>query len=381
MKPVVSIIFGTRPEAIKLAPVIEALKRRNELTTHVCVTGQHKEMLEQVLRAFHIVPDTNLAVMTEAQTLSSLTARLLTGLDAHLNAIKPHIVLAQGDTTTVLAAALAAFYHRIPFGHVEAGLRTGNLLAPWPEEANRTLTSRLATLHFAPTAHALEVLLREGVQQDRIFQTGNTIIDALQSVVARLPSHSTDIERAIAPEIRTARGRIVLITGHRRENFDGGLERVSQAIRTLAERFPTDAFVYPVHLNPVVQRAVKEVLGSATKNVHLLPPLAYIPFVWLLNRAHCVITDSGGIQEEAPALGKPVLVTREVTERPEGIESGNAILVGTDTDTIVVHAARLLEDERYYAGMAQAANPYGDGTAAEKIASVVGSFLADRKTA
>lgn len=375
MKPVVSVIFGTRPEAIKLAPVIEALKKRAGLTTHVCVTGQHREMLDQVLNVFHIVPDTSLAVMTEAQTLATLTARLLTGIDAHLAAVKPQVVLAQGDTTSVLAAALAAFYHRIPFGHVEAGLRTGNLSAPWPEEANRVLTTRLTTLHFAPTAHARNALLKEGVAENRIFQTGNTIIDALRSVVARLPAHSEDISRAIPPQVRTARGRIVLITGHRRENFDGGLERVCLAIRTLAERFPQDSFVYPVHLNPVVQRAVNTVLGSGTNNVHLLPPMEYIPFVSLIERSHMVITDSGGIQEEAPALGKPVLVTREVTERPEGVASGNALLVGTDTDTIVREASRLLEDERYYAGMARAANPYGDGTAAEKIATVIESFL------
>lgn len=371
----VSLIFGTRPEAIKLAPVIHALKERGNVQVEVCVTGQHKEMLDQVLEVFTIVPDRNLAVMTPGQTLSSLTMRLLQTVDEYLVEAKPDLVLVQGDTTSVLAASLACFYNKIPVGHVEAGLRTGNLHAPWPEELNRTLTTKMAALHFAPTVEAYEKLLAEGVPYAHTYQTGNTVVDALQYVAARLESRTLEIETALPEEVRHARGRLVLITGHRRESFDGGLTRVCQAIRTLAERYPNDTFVYPVHLNPIVQAAANEVLGSKLHNVFLIPPVSYIPFVWLMKKSHFIITDSGGIQEEGPALGKPILVTREVTERPEGIATGNAKLVGTDTNLIVNQGIQLMENERYYAGMAQAKNPYGNGSAADAIARICELFV------
>lgn len=370
----VALIFGTRPEAIKLAPVIHALKKRGKVRVEVCVTGQHKEMLSQVLEVFKIVPDRDLAVMTPGQTLSSLTMRLLQTVDEYLIDAKPDLVLVQGDTTTVLSASLACFYTKILVGHVEAGLRTGNLYAPWPEELNRVLTSKIATLHFAPTEVAYQRLLAEGVPYMHVYQTGNTVIDALMYVVGHLNFYAAEIEQALPEPIRIPRGRLVLITGHRRENFDGGLMRVCQAVRLLAERYPDDIFVYPVHLNPIVQNAAQGVLSSL-RNVFLLPPLSYVPFVWLMKKSYFIITDSGGIQEEGPALGKPVLVTREVTERPEGIASGNAHLVGTDTDLLVSESVRLFEDERYYAGMAQARNPYGNGSAARTIAHICELFV------
>lgn len=379
MKKTISLIFGTRPEAIKLAPIIKILENQSELDFNAYVTGQHKEMLQQVLDIFNIIPNENLSVMQENQTLSGLTARLLTGIDDYLARTKPDLVLAQGDTTTVFAAALACFYKKIPFGHVEAGLRTYNLQAPWPEEANRQITSRIATLHFAPTEHAKRALLEEGVPGNSVFLTGNTVVDALQFVVERLPKHDAEIQAAIPKNLLTTTDRIVLVTGHRRENFNGGIERVCNAVHSLAEEFPDVHFVYPVHLNPRVQQAVQEVIGETQDNVHLLPPLSYIPFVWLMQKAHSIITDSGGIQEEAPSLGKPVLVTREVTERPEGIKTGSTLLVGTDVACIVKNMQKLLTDEAYYTSMAHATNPYGDGTAAEKIVAICKKYLYEKQ--
>lgn len=375
MKKKVTLIFGTRPEAIKLAPIINILKKQAELDFSVCVTGQHKEMLEQVLDIFNITPDENLMVMQENQTLNGLTARLLTGIDQYLEKTKPDLVLAQGDTTTVFTSALSCFHKKIHFGHVEAGLRTYNLQAPWPEEANRQMTSRIATLHFAPTRHAYNALLRENIPEKQVFLTGNTVVDALHFVVANIHTYESIIRAAIPEELFGTTDRIVLITGHRRENFDGGIIRVCESINFLADMFPNVHFVYPVHLNPTVQRAVKDVIEKGRSNVHLLPPLSYIPFVWLMQKAYIIITDSGGIQEEAPSLAKPVLVTREVTERPEGVEAGSTILVGTQKDEIVKNVQKLLTNEKHYTTMAHATNPYGDGTAAEKIVKICTDYL------
>lgn len=375
MKKKIALIFGTRPEAIKLAPIIGILKKQPELDFSVCVTGQHKEMLQQVLEVFDITPDENLEVMQENQTLNGLTARLLVGIDQYLAKTKPDLVLAQGDTTTVFASALSCFHKKIPFGHVEAGLRTYNLQAPWPEEANRQMTSRITALHFAPTKHAYETLLEERIPRDQIFLTGNTVVDALHFVVANMHTYEPLVREVIPKELFNTTNKIILITGHRRENFDGGIKRVCQSISSLAEMFPDVHFVYPVHLNPKVQQAVKEVIGEERPNIHLLPPLSYIPFVWLMQKAHIIITDSGGIQEEAPSLAKPVLVTREVTERPEGVEAGSTVLVGTKMEQIVENVKKLLTDESHYASMAHATNPYGDGTAAEKIVAICKNYL------
>lgn len=375
MKKKISLIFGTRPEAIKLAPVIEVLKNQSEVDFNVCVTGQHKEMLDQVLEIFNIQPDVNLALMTKNQNLSELTSRLLSHIDGYLAEIKPDLVLAQGDTTTVFTTALACFYRKIPFGHIEAGLRTYNLQAPWPEEANRVLATQISTLHFAPTQNAYDNLIKEGVPQDQVFVVGNTVVDALHSVTSKLSDHENIIRSAIPEFLVDTEKKIVLITGHRRENFDGGLKRVCEAIQSLAQSFPDTHFVYPVHLNPAVQEIVKETLGENQENVHIIEPLTYIPFVWLMQRSSFIITDSGGIQEEAPSLGKPVLVTRETTERPEGVSAGSTILVGTDKEKIVDAVTRLLTNQSFYDAMAHATNPFGDGTAAFKIIKKCKEYL------
>lgn len=379
MKKKVLLVFGTRPEGIKCAPVIQALQNQEELDFEICVTGQHKEMLQQVLEIFQITSGENLAVMQEGQTLNALTARLLMSVEQYLEKVKPDLVLAIGDTTTALTTALACFHKKISFGHIEAGLRTYNLHAPWPEEANRQIVSRIATLHFAPTEHARQNLLKENIPESTVFLTGNTIVDALQFVVSSLPEYSAEIRAAIPDTLFTTKDRIVLITGHRRENFDGGIKRVCDAIRSLADTFPDVHFVYPVHLNPAVQSAVKDTMGTAHRNVHLLPPLSYVPFVWLMQKAHTIITDSGGIQEEAPSLGKPVLVTREITERPEGVEAGSALVVGTNTEHIIEEVTKLLTDGAHYASMAQVTNPYGDGTAAERIVTICNNYLYGKK--
>ena len=374
--PKVSVIFGTRPEAIKLAPVILALKNDPRFPCQVCVTAQHREMLDQVLGAFGIKPDVDLDLMEPNQSLAGLTARVVEAVDRSLAKSKPDLVLIQGDTTTTFCAALVAFYHHIPVGHVEAGLRTGNLDSPWPEEANRVLATRLTTLHFAPTELNRQNLLKERVAPERIFVTGNTVIDALflaRDIVKEHPPAIPDLPEALA----TANSpRLVLITGHRRENFGPGFEAICKAIAELARRFPETAFVYPVHLNPNVRKPVNQILRSAgTDNVHLIEPLPYLPFVAMMNRASVILSDSGGIQEEAPSLGKPVLVMRDTTERPEAVIAGTVKLVGTDEGKIVEETSKLLTDKAVYDEMARAHNPYGDGKATGRIIAACAEFL------
>ncbi len=372
----VAVIFGTRPEAIKLAPVVLALKAHPAFDCRVCVTGQHREMLDQVLDVFGLVPDTDLALMEPNQTLGRLTARAVESLDQYLGREKPQLVLVQGDTTTVFCAALAAFYHHIPIGHVEAGLRTGDLQSPWPEEANRVLTSRLTTLHFAPTAASCRNLLAEGVPAGSVVVTGNTVIDALFLALERARAALPTIPGLPAEVLAAGEGRpLVLITGHRRESHGAGFESICRAVAELARRFPAARFVYPVHLNPKVREPVQRLLGGGLPNVHLIEPLAYLPFVALMDRATLLLTDSGGIQEEAPSLGKPVLVMRDTTERPEAIEAGTVQLVGTSFDRIVGEVTRLLTDRAAYEAMARAHNPYGDGHAAGRIVAASLAFL------
>ncbi len=378
----ISVIFGTRPEAIKLAPVILALRSDPRFQCRVCITAQHREMLDQVLDVFQIVPDTDLNLMRPNQTLSSLTASAITALDEYLAAEKPDLILVQGDTTTVFVASLAAFYHHIPVGHVEAGLRTGNMEAPWPEEANRVLTTDLATLHFVPTALSRENLLREGILSERIYVTGNTVIDALFLAVKKVHSAAIEIP-GLNPEIMDPASRqpLVLITGHRRESFGDKLRSICRAVDDLAASFPHVQFVYPVHLNPNVRAAVSDILIDDTtgatrrSNIHLIEPMAYLPFVALMERATLILTDSGGIQEEAPSLGKPVLVTRDTTERPEALSAGTAKLVGADRERIVTEVTRLLTDSSYYGAMSHAHNPYGDGKATERILAAIRTFF------
>jgi UDP-N-acetylglucosamine 2-epimerase (non-hydrolysing) len=376
--PKIAIIFGTRPEAIKLAPVLLALRSQPDVECRVCVTGQHRQMLDQVLEAFEIVPDTDLNLMTSNQTLGGLTARAIEALDGYLAKERPDLVLVQGDTTTVLCTSMAAFYHRIPVGHVEAGLRTGNMDSPWPEEANRVLTTRLARMHFAPTEISRQNLLREGIDPLTVFVTGNTVIDALLIAIEKV--------RAKPPPIPGLNSRtlaawdscsIVLITGHRRENFGAGFNSICQAIAELARRFPETQFVYPVHLNPRVQAPVRRILGvSENGNIHLIDPLPYLSFVAMMDRCKVILTDSGGVQEEAPSLGKPVLVMRDTTERPEGVAAGTVKLVGTGFESIVDETTRLLEDAVAHAAMTQVHNPYGDGHAAIRIVDASLSFCA-----
>lgn len=365
------IFMGTRPEAVKLAPVVAALRNASDFRCTVVATGQHKEMFQQVAETFGFKVDANLEVMRPNQTLASLTARLMEGIDDWLGSTKPDMALVQGDTTTVLVASLACFYRRIPIGHVEAGLRTGNIWSPFPEEANRKLATPLMALHFAPTEAARAALLREAVAEDTISVTGNTVIDALRIELATQAADGAlragiDAELGGLLGADWARSPYVLITGHRRENFGDGIEQICRGIAELAERFPSHRFVYPVHLNPNVQMHVNRMLGGLD-NVRLIAPQGYRNFVALLARCRLVLTDSGGIQEEAPYLGKPVLVMRDTTERPEGVAAGTAILTGPNTSSIVEHATRLLTDESAYRAMANAANPYGDGYAAERI--------------
>ncbi len=374
----ISVILGTRPEAIKLAPVIHQLRKDSQFECHVCSTGQHRQMLDQVLAIFSIIPDVDLGLMVPNQTLGGLTARAVQAIDEYLRVENPDLVLIQGDTTTVFCAALAAFYHKIPVGHVEAGLRTGNLQSPWPEEANRVLVSRLAALHFAPTGSNRQNLLREGVPENQIFVTGNTVIDALFYTLEKIkaaPPHINGLPDYLQPG--RLGPRVVVITGHRRESFGQGFENICRAIARLAADFPDVHFVYPVHLNPNVRRSVEKHLRrgpgddspgqTVSSNVHLIEPLGYMPFVALMARAHIILTDSGGVQEEAPSLGKPVLVMRDTTERPEAIAAGTVKLVGTAEDSIYVEAHRLLSDAKAHASMQRAHNPYGDGRASERI--------------
>jgi UDP-N-acetylglucosamine 2-epimerase (non-hydrolysing) len=373
-RPRILTVFGTRPEAIKMAPVVRALATDETLVSQVCVTAQHRQMLDQVLHLFQIHADFDLDLMQPDQDLTDITTQVLTGLRAVLQEARPDLVLVHGDTTTTCAAALAAHYQRIPVGHVEAGLRTGDIYSPWPEEMNRRLTGRLATLHFAPTERARANLLHEGVGDDRIVVTGNTVIDALLDVVQRLRSEA-ELQHGIElqfPFLDPTR-RLILVTGHRRENFGAGFERICQGLAALAQR-PDVQILYPVHLNPNVQEPVQRLLGNASR-IHLIPPLDYLPFVALMDRADLLITDSGGIQEEAPSIGKPVLVMRETTERPEAVEAGTVRLVGTDADAIVREAAHLLDDPAAYRTMSRAHNPYGDGRAAARILAAIRSHF------
>ncbi|MGE5563250.1 MAG: non-hydrolyzing UDP-N-acetylglucosamine 2-epimerase [Bacillota bacterium] len=373
-------IFGTRPEAIKMAPVIRALESDSRFRSLVCVTAQHRHMLDQVLEIFGVTPDYDLDLMTAGQDLTDVTVGVLAGLREIIAEARPDIILVHGDTTTTLAATLAGYYAKVPVGHVEAGLRTGNRYSPWPEEINRKVASTVATLHFAPTEEARSNLLREGVAAGDIFVTGNTVVDALLGVVDRIEG-SPELATSLSEDVPLRKDRrTILITGHRRENFGGGFERICTAIAKLARR-PDVEIVYPVHLNPNVREPVERLLGGLP-NVRLLPPLDYLPFVNLLRRCYLVLTDSGGVQEEAPSLGKPVLVMRDTTERPEAVEAGTVRLVGTSIERIVGEATRLLDDDGAYSEMSVAHNPYGDGQAARRIIAALAShFDADARLA
>jgi UDP-N-acetylglucosamine 2-epimerase (non-hydrolysing) len=365
MRKILSVI-GTRPEAIKMAPVISALNGASGVENLVCVTGQHRTMLDQVLQLFRIVPDHDLAIMKPGQTLADITTAVLTGLTRLFAEIRPDRVLVHGDTTTAMAATMAAFYARIPVAHVEAGLRTGDLQQPWPEEMNRKVIDSMADVLFAPTESSRANLLREGLENRRILVTGNTVIDALLHTVDRLRTDGAlTAEMDARFSFLSENKRMILVTAHRRESFGGGFERICHALATLGDRGDTSV-VYPVHLNPNVREPVMRLLGDRP-NVHLIEPQDYLPFVHLMERSTLIVTDSGGLQEEAPSLGKPVLVMRDVTERPEAVEAGTVQLVGTDVDRIVGSANRLLDDERAYAQARRAHNPYGDGHAAKRI--------------
>ena len=360
------VVFGTRPEAIKMAPLVKALQQSPKLEVKVCVTAQHRQMLDQVLELFDIKPDFDLNLMRPRQTLTQLTCNILQGMEGVFAQYKPSWVLVHGDTSTTLATSLAAYYQQVGVAHVEAGLRTHNLYSPWPEEANRQITGRLAGIHFAPTVQAQANLLSEGVAPASIQITGNTVIDALLSVSQRLDQDAV-LSQQLAAQFRfleTAK-RLVLVTGHRRENFGAGFEAMCQALKAIASQ-PGVQVVYPVHLNPHVQEPVHRILGSVN-NVHLIEPQDYLPFVYLMKCSHVILTDSGGIQEEAPSLGKPVLVMRDTTERPEALAAGTVRLVGTDTQRIVSETLQLLNDPTAYQRMAFAHNPYGDGTACQQI--------------
>lgn len=370
------LVFGTRPEAIKMAPLVHEFKQHPEaFETQVCVTGQHREMLDQVLDLFQIVPDYDLDIMKQGQDLYDITSRVLLGMRDVLRESNPDMVFVHGDTTTSTAAAMAAYYQQIPVAHVEAGLRTGDIYSPWPEEMNRLITGRLASLHFAPTALAKTNLLKENVSEQSIVVTGNTVIDALQWVVKKIKSEK-GLEASIESNIlnfgystdRLTKGkRLVLITGHRRENFGEGFLNICHAIKALAVRYPEVDFVYPVHLNPNVRKPVMEILGECGANVFLIEPLQYLQFVYLMEQSYLILTDSGGIQEEAPGLGKPVLVMRDTTERPEAVEAGTVLLVGANQERIEDGVVDLLENEMLYRQMSEAVNPYGDGKACVRI--------------
>lgn len=365
------IIFGTRPEAIKMAPLVKEFEKHTDaFEIKVCVTAQHREMLDQVLELFSIKPDFDLNIMAPGQDLYDITAKVLLGMRDVLNTFKPDVVLVHGDTTTTIGATMAAFYQKIPVGHVEAGLRTGNIYSPWPEEANRLLTTQIAQYHFAPTETNKANLTRERIDEKNIVITGNSVIDTLFMVLEKIKNDGT-LEQEIDAQIRakgfsTSERRVVLVTGHRRENFGDGFLNICAALRELAEQYRDVDFVYPVHLNPNVQKPVREIL-SGIDNVYLIEPLDYLPFVYLLSCSYLVLTDSGGIQEEAPSLGKPVLVMRDTTERPEAVEAGTVTLVGTEKENIIKNVQRLLDDGIYYKKMSYAHNPYGDGNASAKI--------------
>lgn len=360
-------VFGTRPEAIKMAPLVRVLAAQCGVEAKVCVTAQHRQMLDQVLQLFEIVPDFDLNLMRDGQTLGALTSDILQSIGAIYDQWKPDVVLVHGDTTTTLAASLAAFYRYIPVGHVEAGLRTGNIWSPWPEELNRRVTDAVASWLFAPTEHAKHNLFSEGAPASHVVMTGNTVIDALLQITDKLEHDRKLVERVASryPFLDPGR-RLILVTGHRRESFGEPFKHFCEALRQIALKYDDVQLVYPVHLNPKVQEPVHAILHGVS-NVFLIEPQDYLPFVFLMSRAHLIITDSGGIQEEAPALGKPVLVTRETTERPEAVEAGTARLVGTQTERVVAEVSSLLDDRTQYDAMAHATNPYGDGHASERI--------------
>jgi UDP-N-acetylglucosamine 2-epimerase (non-hydrolysing) len=362
-------VFGTRPEAIKMAPLVTGLAQAPDVESRVCVTAQHREMLDQVLTLFDIVPDYDLNLMKPGQMLHDLTGAIITGLKPVLEDFLPDLVLVHGDTTTTLSASLAAYYAQVPVGHVEAGLRTGNIYSPWPEEINRKLTGAIAELHFAPTEKSRANLLAEAVPADRVIVTGNTVIDALHMIVARLEQNK-DLAASMRAALPLPRDKkIILVTGHRRESFGSGFERICDALARLAER-PDTHLVYPVHLNPNVKDPVERLL-STYPNIDLIAPQDYLPFVYLMSRADVILTDSGGVQEEAPSLGKPVLVMRDTTERPEAVEAGTVRLVGTDSKLIVAEVSRLLDDPQAYEEMSVAHNPYGDGKATGRIMEAI----------
>jgi len=362
------LVFGTRPEAIKMAPLALQLKEQNgDFETKVCVTGQHRQMLDQVLELFQLTPDFDLNLMKPGQTLSDVTSGVLKGLEQVFEEWLPDVVLVHGDTATTFAASLAAYYHKVKIGHVEAGLRTGDIYSPWPEEANRKLTGALANYHFAPTQSSYDNLIKENIDPALIAVTGNTVIDALLKVKEKVETDQNIIKNFEHEfSFLDASKKLILVTGHRRENFGQGFLNICTALANIAKKYADVQIVYPVHLNPNVQRPVNELL-SGISNVHLIPPQDYLPFVYLMNRSYLILTDSGGIQEEAPSLGKPVLVMRDTTERPEAVEAGTVKLVGTDASIIERSVTELIENNQLYKLMAEAHNPYGDGTSCQKI--------------
>lgn len=368
----VMVVFGTRPEAIKMAPVVKACKACPELDVKVCVTAQHRQMLDQVMEIFKLKADFDLNVMAPNQTLGDVTCKVLKGMEGIFEQWKPDMILVQGDTTTVMAAALAAFYHKIEVGHVEAGLRTGNIYSPWPEEMNRLLAGCMATQHYAPTPRSRDNLLRESKDPSTVFVTGNTVIDALYEAVAIMDADTALAEKLAAQFLFLDESkRLVLVTGHRRENFGDGFINICNAIARVAAREDVQV-VYPMHMNPNVRKPVTEILG-ALDNVHLIEPLDYLSFLYMMRRSYLIMTDSGGVQEEAPSLGKPVIVMRDTTERPEAVDAGTVLLVGTETDAMASAAERLLDDAAFYDKMAHSVNPYGDGKASRRIAEIVAS--------
>lgn len=360
-------VFGTRPEAIKMAPLVKALEADIRFNSRLCITAQHREMLDQVLNLFDLEPDHDLNVMSPGQSLNDITARILTGMKSVLAQEKPDVVLVHGDTATTISTSLAAYYACVPVGHVEAGLRTGNMMSPWPEEGNRRMTGVLSTYHFAPTQISRDNLLAENIDPTMITITGNTVIDSLLQVTSQIEKDEV-LRGSLAarfPMLDETR-RLILVTGHRRESFGGGFERICQALREICVIHPAAQIVYPVHLNPNVQEPVKRILAGI-ENIHLIEPQDYLPFVYLMTRAYLILTDSGGIQEEAPSLGKPVLVMRDTTERPEAVEAGTVRLVGTKVESIVSEVDQLMNDQAIYNSMSHAHNPYGDGKACSRI--------------
>lgn len=381
----IMLVFGTRPEAIKMAPLVKELQKHSQkYKTIVCVTGQHREMLDQVLSLFEITPDYDLNIMKQGQDLYDVTSRILLGMREVLTQCKPDLLLVHGDTATSTAAALGAFYAQIPVGHVEAGLRTHDIYSPWPEEMNRQITGRISTLHFSPTEVSRRNLLNEAVKEEGIFVTGNTVIDALHLVVNKI-NNDTSLESQLVAKIaemgydvnRLNEGRrLVLITGHRRENFGVGFRNICNALKDLAQKYDDVDFLYPMHLNPNVRRPINETFSDVEHgNVFFIEPVEYLYFVYLMTRSYLILTDSGGIQEEAPSLGKPVLVMRDVTERPEALEAGTIRLVGTNRQLIVDEASKFIDDAEYYAANERIANPYGDGTACRQIVAAIDAFF------